>query len=393
MKTINYLNGYKIRLYPDKQQEKDFINHIGACRKLWNYFLRLEIDNYESGGKFIDHYDLNKKITDLKKTDEYKWLNEVSTSSLQIICGDLSRAFKRLFNKTSNFPKFKSKKKSKKSYPVCNNRIYFTDDGTCQIQKVGKVKFKTDLKLPNKNQKILDPRITKISDKWYLTFALEDSTDVEENYNECDSQAFEELPDKSLVGIDLGIKTLATVAFNDECITFDNINKSKRMINISKRINCIQKKLSRKRLINGTYDKSNNIIREEKKLLYLYNRQRNIRKNHIHQITNSIIKLNPNRVVMETLKVNNMMKNKFLSKSIQDETFGGFIETMRYKCFRHGIQFRQVPSNYPSSKTCCKCGHIKKDLKLNDRIYTCTECGNIMDRDYNAALNLMNYKF
>ena len=123
----------------------------------------------------------------------------------------------------------------------------------------------------------------------------------------------------------------------------------------------------------------------------LYAHQSNIRLNYIHQITHCLVSLKPRRIVMEKLNVQGMLKNKHLSKAIREQCFAKFIRIMKYKCEQSNIEFVQADRFYPSSKTCSCCGHIKKDLKLSDRVYVCEECGNVIDRDYNAAINLSRY--
>ena len=129
----------------------------------------------------------------------------------------------------------------------------------------------------------------------------------------------------------------------------------------------------------------------ERQIKLLYRKLSNIRNNHIHQATSKIVKLHPYRVVMEDLNVSGMMKNRHLSKAIAEQCFYEFIRQMKYKCKFNGTEFVQADRFYPSSKTCCCCGHIKKDLKLKDRVYVCKECGLIIDRDKNASINLGNY--
>lgn len=143
---------------------------------------------------------------------------------------------------------------------------------------------------------------------------------------------------------------------------------------------------------NNKFIKTNNIIKLEHEIRLIYRKLNNIRNNHIHQTTNKIIKLKPHRVVMEDLNIQGMMKNKHLSKAIQEQCFYEFIRQMKYKCEWNNIKFIQVDRFYPSSKTCSCCGNVKKDLKLSDRVYKCDKCGLVIDRDYNASINLSNYK-
>ena len=132
-------------------------------------------------------------------------------------------------------------------------------------------------------------------------------------------------------------------------------------------------------------------MKAEKDLLKLYNKISNIRDNYIHQATHEIITLRPKQVIMEDLNVTGMMKNRHLSRAVQEQNLNKFLTYMKYKCEWNGIEFIQVDRFYPSSKMCSNCGSIKKDLKLSDRTYICPECGTVIDRDLNAAINLEHY--
>lgn len=373
---------YKIRLYPTKDQEDLFWEHINCCRFVWNQFLDLENRNHEEGNKFIKRFELMSKLPELK--EQNIWLKNVSNTSLQIICTDLTTAFDRFFNKISRYPKFKSKKKSKKSFPTRGNRLYFVDNA-CKIEKIGKVKYKSDKEIPKGRLtcKFYNTRITYEMGKWYLSFKLIETV-------ECENQTLEK-PDKSLIGIDLGVKELAVVAHDDKQYVYHNINKSKKIKLLEKKKDRISRSISRKYRTNKSYEKTNNIIREEKKLSKVYKKMTDIRNNYIYQVTSEIIKMKPDRITMESLNVRGMMKNRYLAKSIEEQKFFMFIKTIKYKCEDNGIEFVQAPISYPSSKTCSCCGYIKRDLKLSDRTFVCPECGLEIDRDYNAAINLMNY--
>ena len=150
--------------------------------------------------------------------------------------------------------------------------------------------------------------------------------------------------------------------------------------------------MSRKYRTNGSYDETNAIKELKDQIKRLYFHISNIQKDYIHQTTNTLVSLSPDIVVMEDLNVQGMMKNRYNSRAIGEQCFFEFIRQMRYKCEENGIEFFQVDRFYPSSKTCSCCGAIKKDLQQGDRIYICKECGIVIDRDYNAAINLMKYK-
>lgn len=372
----------KIRLYPTREQESIMWKHIHSCRFIYNYMLDIQIKRYENKEKHLSHFDMTKMLTPLKKQEEYSWLNEVSTTSLQNICGDLSKAYNNLFSKRAKKPKFKSRKKAKLSFPIRSQKLWFDENNFAHIIKVGKVKFKTDYALPiGTGNKYANPRIENKNGKWLLTFGIE-----VENQNL-------ELTDVSM-GIDLGIKETATVAYGDECIVLHNINKSRTMRLLNKKLKHLQRAISRKYEANKCgkkYNKTKNIERCEQQLRKLYAKISNIRLNYVHQCTHKLIAMKPNRIVIEDLNVQGMMKNRHLSKAIQEQNFYEWRRQLEYKCEFYGIPLVIVDRFYPSSKTCSCCGSIKTNLKLSDRTYKCDECGANLDRDYNAALNLMSY--
>ena len=374
------IKGYRIRIYPNKEQKILIEKHMGCCRFIWNYMLNLQNENYKKGNKYISRYDMIRSLTPLKKREEYLWLNEVSNTSLQNICTDLDKDFKGFFKKLNGYPKFKSKKKSKNIYPVCCNRFYFKDNIHIQIQILGIVKCKTDFKVPIGKHKFSNVRLSKELNKYFISFGLE-----------CENQV-RKLNDYSM-GIDLGVKELAAVSYGDDSLIFHNINKSSKMRKLNRELKHLQRSVSRKYEENrqgNKYIKTNNIIKLEKKIYKINRKISNIRTNYIHQTTHKLVELLPKRVVMENLNVSGMMKNKHLSEAIAEQGFYRFISYMKYKCEWNGIEFIQVDRFYPSSKTCSCCRKVKKDLKLSDRIFKC-ECGAEIDRDINAAINLKNY--
>lgn len=376
------IKSYKIRLYPTKEQEQKMWQHIGACRYTWNYMLALQQKRYEDGEKHLSRFDMIKCLTLLKKEEEKLWLKEVSNTSLQIVCTDLSKSYKAFFRKQNGFPKFKSRKRSKPNFPTRYDAVWFSE--TCvNIEKIGKIRYKTDYRLPlGKDNSFTNPRVSHTNGKWILSFGIK-----------CENQT-PVLTDKPM-GIDLGIKETMTVAFGDETIVFNNINKGKTIRILKKQMKHLQRSISRKYEANrqgNKYIKTKNIERLEDRLRKMYTRLTNIRSNYIHQCTHKLVSLLPSRVVMEDLNVQGMMKNKHLSKAIQEQCFYEIIRQMQYKCEWNGIPFYQVDRFYPSSKTCSCCGCIKSNLKLSDRTYICSECGMVIDRDLNAAINLQRYK-
>ena len=366
----------KIRLLPTQEQEILMFKAIGCSRFTYNWALNRCNELYEQGVKY-NMSDIRKEFTQLKKQEDFKWLNEVSNTTMVESMRNLDKAFKSFFKKIGRYPKFKTKRKSRQSFYVRHDNLYFKED-TCNIEKIGKVKFKTNYNIPN--CKYSNPYCSYDGKYWYLSFGVE----VEENQTTLNKDLS--------VGIDLGVKDLAVINVLDKPIR--NINKSKRVKKLKKRLRRLQRQVSRKYEFNKEgkrFVKTNNIIKLEKQIKLLHRKLSNIRNNHIHQTTNKIIKLKPYRVVMEDLNVSGMMKNRHLAKAIQEQCFYEFIRQMKYKCKFNGIEFIQVDRFYPSSKTCSCCGSIKKDLKLKDRNYKCNKCGLEIDRDKNASINIGNY--
>ena len=376
------LKGFKIRIYPTKEQEQILWRHIGVCRFVWNWALDYQMTYYQNNGKHLSAFSMINLLKPLKNDGEHGWLYDISSTSLQIVCRDLNNGLQGCFKKQNRYPKFKSRKRSKPNYPVRASRLYFRNVFVV-VEKLGKVKYKTDFDIPQGRDvaKFYNARISFNGFKWFLSFAME-----------CENQA-PTLTDKTM-GIDLGVKELAIVACGEEQKTFHNINKSKKMKQLEKKIKHKQRSVARKyeaNKVGNTYHKTNNIIREELEIRRLRKRQSDIRHNYIHQVTHELVSMLPRTVVMEDLNVSGMMKNRHLSKAVQEQCFYEFIRQMKYKCEWNGIEFIQVDRFYPSSKTCSNCGTIKKDLKLSDRTFVCPDCGFTIDRDYNAALNLMRY--
>lgn len=343
------IKGYVIRLYPTKEQEYSMWNHVNAARYIWNYMLELQKTRYENGEKHLSAFDMINLLKPLKNDGNHKWLYDVSNTTLQKTCRDLEVAYQRFFKKIARYPRFKSRKKDRPRFPT-RDTIWFSDKGV-KVERLGFIKFKTDFDLPyGRNAKFSNPRIKYVLGKWYLSFGME-----------CENQT-PVLTDKAM-GIDLGIKDLAIVAFGDEKIVYHNINKSNKIRVIKKQIIHTQRSIGRKyeaNKIGMKFVKTNNIIREEEKLRRLYARLANIRKNYIHQTTAALIKMLPCRVTMEDLNVSGMMKNRHLSRAIQEQCLYEFVRQIQYKCEFNGIKFVQVGRFYPSSKTCSGCGSVKK---------------------------------
>ncbi|WGX75350.1 transposase [Paraclostridium bifermentans] len=372
------IKSVKIRLIPTLEQEILMFKSIGVSRFTYNWGLN-RYNELLSLNEKPSKESIKKEFNNtIKKQEEYKWLYEVSSQTIAQVFSDLNNAFSNFYKKRARYPKFKSKRKSRQSFYVRYDALKF-EDGKVNLEKIGKVKYKTNYNIPNLN-KYVNPRCSFDGKYWYLSFGFE------HNENQV------ELNDIS-VGIDLGIKDLATVSHINSPIK--NINKSSKVRKLKKKLKRLQRQVSRKYEENkcgNKFVKTNNIIKLEKQIKLLYRKLSNIRKNHIHQATNKIIKLYPYKVVMEDLNVSGMMKNKHLSKAIAEQCFYESIRQMKYKCEFNKIEFIQADRFFPSSKKCSCCGEIKQKLKLKDRVYKCDKCGFKLDRDKNASINLSYYE-
>ena len=372
------IRGVKIRVFPTSEQEILMFKSVGVSRFAYNWGLSRWKELYEEGYT-PSQASVKKEFNNtVKRQEEYKWLYEVSAQITSQTFKDLGLAFNKFFKKKSKYPRFKSKKRSRQSFYVRHDALKI-EKSTVNIEKIGRMRFKTNLEIPILD-KYVNPRCSYDGKYWYLSFG----------FDQGENQA--KLNQNLSIGIDLGITTLAVVNAIDKPIK--NINKSKQVRKLNKKLKRLQKQVSRKYEMNkegSKFIKTSNIVKLEKKIKLIHRKLTNIRQNHIHQASNMIIKMKPYRVVMEDLNVSGMMKNRHLSKAISNQKFYEFIRQMKYKCEFNNIEFIQADRFFPSSKTCSKCGHIKKDLKLSDRTYKCS-CGLILDRDKNASINLANYK-
>lgn len=201
-----------------------------------------------------------------------------------------------------------------------------------------------------------------------------------------------ELTDKS-IGIDVGVKDLAICSHKEA--PYKNINKTKRVKKLEKNLRRLQRKISRKYEKNKegrSYVKTSNIIKLEKSIRKLYKRLDNIRTDYRHKVTTEIVKTKPSRIVMESLNINGMLKNKHLSKAVAQQGLYEFKAMIKYKTEKYNIKFVEADKWYPSSKTCSKCGYVKPKLSLSERTFVCECCGAVIDRDRNASINLSRYK-
>ena len=402
------LRGKKIRLLPTPEQEILFWKSAGTSRWAYNYFLARNEEQYKTylangrkGKKSISEGVIRKEINNQLKPTTHQWLKEVGSNVMKQAVKKAGRAMKKFLSGAAGRPKFKTKRRTTPRFYV-NYESLTRKNGGFHGEKIGFVRTAEPLPKIPKGCHYSNPWISFDGKYWYIGFGYE----VPDRLNV-------ELTGDS-IGIDLGVKELAVCyAFGERKKTvFKNINKTKEVHRLEKKLRREQRRQSRKFTANiDHYEtvqrnekkpsrrpiwkrpirKCRNIERQRQRIILLHRRLKNIRENHIHQTTAAIVKTKPSRIVMEDLNVKGMMKNRYLAKEIASEKFYEFRRQMEYKCEPYGIQLVFADRFYPSSKTCSHCGHIKKDLKLNNRTYICPACGHVIDRDLNAAINLAKY--
>ncbi len=377
---------YKTEIELNPEQEERFIKTIGTCRFIYNLFLQKNKELYEKNKntdlpKYMNNYEFSKWLNNdfIPSNPEFSWIKEVSTKSVRHSIDNANNSFMRFFKGKTRFPRFKKKGKNE-----CGMYFVKTDANTkikcdrhrIKIPTLGWCKLKEFGYIPT-NEIIKSGTITKQAGRFYVSVLVDEEIKIQEhNKNEG-------------LGIDLGVKDFAILSDNTRYKTL----KQKKL---NKRLSREQRKLSRKYEIKkktkkGESTNYKNIEKQKLRVQKIHQRISNARNDYQNKIISEIIKREPSFITIEDLNVRGMMKNRHLSKAIANQGFNQFINKLIYKCILNGIELRQVDRFYASSKTCCKCGAIKNDLKLSDRVYKC-DCGNIIDRDYNASINLKNAK-
>lgn len=377
---ICLIAGEKIRLFPTPEQEQIFKQYCGAARFVYNACLAEKIRTYQEEGISLSKFDLNRYADSLKYQDEYSWLQQISSGVVRTASQDVSNAYDLFFKRgNKGFPKFKKKGRCRESFGLINNSSHckFVDSTHLKFSKINEPVRIREHWIPSK---IRNPRVSFDGKFWYFSFSYEI-----DNLEMSDSD--------EVVGVDLGVKSLAVTS---DGVKHPNINKSKRVRQLEKRKKHLQRKVSKKYELNkqgNRYAKTNNIIKLEQEIRLVDRKLKNIRNTYIHQTTYDLVKAKPGHIVIEDLNVSGMMKNKYLSKAIQQQEFYKFRQYLTYKCGFYGVELIIADCFYPSSKMCSCCGHKKKFLSLSERIFRCPECGIELDRDLNAAINLRNYAF
>lgn len=404
-----YYQGYKVRLLPTAEQEKLFFEKANAVRFIWNYGLAFQLNLFQENKPHISDYKLMSVIRELKKQEEYSWLEKVGSHIINQTCLDLGQAFQKFFTyrksggpkyrkRCTDFtalnlighPKFKTKKHCKVTFPVRGERTRFYDEEHCSdymartwgsrnlvlIENVGCVRYQSKFNLFSFSEKVCNPRVSLVGNKWILSFTIEqDENQVQLHDYSC--------------GIDVGVKNLATVSCGGNIMVFKNPNKNFHIQREKKRL---------LRLKHRAFSCQEDSKRRDKafaRYLKLSRHINNSRENYTHECSSKVIKMLPRRIVVEQVNINSWAKpgSIVMNFDIYQSNVGKFLRQLEYKAQNNGIQFIKADKYYPSSQICSCCGFRQGKLSLDTRIFRCSSCGLELDRDVNAAINLEHYSY
>jgi len=377
------LKSYRTELDPTPEQAQKINRTIGVCRYVYNFYIAHNKKAHEEERPFVTGYDFQKWLNHefLPNHPDFQWIKEVSSKSVKQSILNADKAFRRFFSRKSGFPRCKKK-------GVSDPSMYFvrTDAKTvlaCErhrikIPTLGWVRLKEKGYLPT-DRMIRSGCVSRKAGRYYVSVLVDRPEPEKPQLND------------GGIGIDLGIKNFAV---RSDGTVYGNINRSKTIRKIEKKLKREQRRLSRKyeSLKQRTETRKGeatrqNIRKQLWKVQRLYQRLEHIRTDYIQKVICETVRTKPSYMVLEDSNVRGMMKNRHLSKAIAAQKFYAFRTKLAAKCRELGIELRIADRFYPSSKMCHQCGQIKTDLKLSDREYVCA-CGYRADRDFNASLNL-----
>ena len=380
MGIVTLLKSFKTEINPTAEQIIKINKTIGVCRFIYNFYIAHNKELYGNGEKFMGGRAFSVWLNNeyLPNNPDKLWIKEVSTKSVVKSIDNAYVAFNRFFKHKSRFPRFKKKNKSDvKMYFVKNSKYdCLSERHRIKVPTLGWVRLKEKGYIPSSKDGFIvrSGTISCKAGRYYISVLV----DIQEQDIEVSNDFG--------IGIDLGVKEFATCSDGS---VYKNINKTYNVRKVEKSLKREQKKLSRKIVVMKRGESTQkNFVKQRLKVQRLYQRLDNIRTDYINKTISKIVKTKPSYIVIEDLNVSGMMKNRHLSKAVAQQKFFEFRTKLISKCKENNIELRVVDRFYPSSKTCHVCGNVKKDLKLSDRFYKCSECGYVEDRDINASLNL-----
>lgn len=360
---------YKYRIYPNKEQQELINKHIGCCRYVYNFCLEKKINAYKSSKKSLSCFYLIKLLPSLKKSQETSFLKEVNSLSLQAAIRNLDNAYQRFFKEKKGFPKFKSKRNARQSFQIVQNTNVDFDE-----KKVFIPKFKEGIKC--RFHRFFDGKVKTSTISRTATGRYYISIMVQLND---DNPSKKPIDESKAVGIDLGIKTFATLSNGEE------IPNPKNLKNAIAKLKRLQRRLSKKAKGSKNREKARKILACQ------YERVTNRRNNFLEKVTHQLV-MTYGTICLETLSAKKMMKNHHLAQALSDIAIGRFNQLIEQKAEWYGVNLLRIGIFEPSSKT-CSCGYIYKDLKLSQRVWTCPNCGRTNQRDLLAANNIKDFAF
>ena len=360
---------YKYRLSPNKEQKLLIAKHLGSCRFIYNYALEKKVRAYQTEKTNLSRFDIQADLPKMKKSNEYCWLKEVNSLSLQASLANLDSAYTKFFREHKGFPRFKSKKDSKQSFSIPQNTNVDFENSRVFIPK-----FKSGIKA--KFHRTFDGIVKSstisrtATGKYFISILVE--------VNEPDAP-MKPICENKAVGIDLGIKTFAVLSDGTE------IPNPKHLKQSLDKVKKLQRSLSHK--AQG----SNNREKTRRKTALAYEQVTNRRNDFLHKVTSYLVS-NYSTICLEDLNVQGMVKNHHLAQALEDIAIGTFNALLEYKAKERGVNILHIGRFEPSSKM-CTCGYINHNLTLAMREWVCPECGKTHDRDFLAANNIKRFAF
>ncbi len=354
---------HSIALDPNSKQAAYFARAAGTARFSYNNALAAWDRAYKAGGK-VDSRKLQRDFN-ATRLEKFPWMCEVSSYAYAYPWIQLRQAFSAFFRKKAKHPKFRAKNRSPESFYVHNSELHFGGKKLHLAPKkfgLGSVRMREELRFEGK---IMGATIRRDVDRWLISVQVDVGDHHKDRTDDC------------VVGVDLGITTLATIS------TGEMVEGPKPLKKALKKLRCCSRQHSRKR--KGSSNRGKSRLR----LARLHRRIRNIRKDAIHRLTTKLCRENQ-AVVIEDLSVSGMMRNHRLARHIADMGWYEFRRQLEYKCLIYGTRLVVADRFFPSSKMCSRCGHVLAELPLSERMFHCPECGLKLDRDLNAARNLLN---
>ena len=389
---------FKTEIAPTKKQKAKIVRSIGIARFLYNQYISHNqwlYRMYQRGllapyqPHFVSANDFNKYVNHrLRK--KFPWIDECGSKARRRALDNAETAFQKFFKGKARFPRFKKKRTQdvKLHFPKNNAGDWRIWRHKLMIPTLKHVRLKEFGYLPT-DATVINGTVSQKADRFYVSVVVD--IDEKSKYNK-DLGASCRSPTEG-IGIDLGIKELAVIS---DGRTFKNINKSLKVKRLEKRLRREQRRLSRKYVVKKKRRESAavsaNMDKQRLKVQKLHQRIVHVREDHENKVIHEIVKQKPRFIAVEDLNVRGMMKNRHLAKAIATQRFNQFLGKLKRKAEIIGIEVRIVDRFYPSSKTCHGCGHVKKNLKLKDRMFKCPKCGYVADRDFNASLNLRDAK-